>query len=174
MMHGGSAGQQGRGGGRHRQAVEGRTPGGGKNFGETGWQAPPTAKRLKKAVKGIKRPGTAPAKTVKTVRSTKKVVGRMDGGDQTQYKSVDAATRRRAVKSGHAMPDGSFPISDTQSLKSAIKLCGNAKDPDAAKTHIRKRAKDMGKEAMLPDSWKIATIDTTELKSLESLVADFE
>jgi hypothetical protein len=51
------------------------------------------------------------------------------------------------------MPDGSFPIPDVDALKRAIKLAGNAKNPAAARAHIRKRAKVLGAESLLPDSW---------------------
>lgn len=166
------AGQQGRGGGRHRQAAEGRTPGSGKNFGETGWQKPPTAKRLRKATGPIKKPGTAPGNTVSLVRSGKKTVNRMAGGDQTEYKrDFSEQQRTNAARKGNARPDGSFPINNETDLKNAIRACGRAKDPEAAKAHIKKRAKAMGKEGMLPDSWKAdsVVIDKLELKSLEAL-----
>ena len=52
------------------------------------------------------------------------------------------------------MNDGSFPIADKADLKKAVKALGRAKNPDAAKRHIRKRAKTLGAEGQLPDSWK--------------------
>ena len=65
-----------------------------------------------------------------------------------------ADKRESAAKKGVAMPDGSFPISDRDDLRKAIKALGRAKDPAKAKRHIRKRAKVLGAESMLPDSWK--------------------
>ena len=44
------------------------------------------------------------------------------------------------------MPDGSFPIANVEDLKNAIQSIGRAKDPDAAKAHIKKRARDLGHE----------------------------
>jgi hypothetical protein len=156
-------GQNGRGGGRHRQAAEGRTPGPGRNFGETGRVAKPSAKRVKKAVKGVKKAGTS-----------KKTVNRVTGSGrpvQTLRKSdYSASQRETAARKGNAMADGSFPINNETDLKNAIKACGRAKDADAAKAHIKKRAKAMGKEALIPDEWKTTQIDTTELKSMEQFL----
>lgn len=59
-----------------------------------------------------------------------------------------------AKREGEAMPDGSFPIRNEQDLKDAIRSVGRAKDPAAAKRWIKKRAKEMGKEATLPEDWK--------------------
>jgi hypothetical protein len=56
-------------------------------------------------------------------------------------RDFDAATRKRMAKHHTAMPDGSFPIA--------------AKDPDAAKRHIVKRARALGLTAKLPDDWGI-------------------
>ena len=65
----------------------------------------------------------------------------------------DADTRRKMAKSGEALPDGSFPISDEADLKNAIAAFGRAKDPEAAKAHILKRATDLDLEEMIPTSW---------------------
>lgn len=62
--------------------------------------------------------------------------------------------REKLAKEGKALPDGSFPINSTRDLKNAIKAHGRAKDPDEAKAHIIKRAKDMGKQDLLPEEWK--------------------
>lgn len=54
-----------------------------------------------------------------------------------------------------AMADGSFPIADTADLKKAVKALGRAKNADAAKRHIIKRARVLKAVSMLPDSWNI-------------------
>jgi hypothetical protein len=51
------------------------------------------------------------------------------------------------------MPDGSFPIADEEDLHNAIQAIGRAKDPEAAKAHIKKRARALGKEALIPEGW---------------------
>lgn len=67
-----------------------------------------------------------------------------------------AEERESLAKRGYALPDESFPIENTEDLRNAIKLVGKAKDPSAARRHIIKRAKALGAEDMLPDSWDSA------------------
>jgi HK97 family phage prohead protease len=160
-------GQHGRGGGRHRQAAEGRTPGGGRNFGETGPTKKPSAKRLKKPVKAIKKPGRGKG-TVNRVAGRSKPVNRLNGAEEKRHFSADE--RRDAAKRGNAMPNESFPINNKTDLKNAIRLVGHAQDPEAAKLHIKKRAKALGCTDLIPESWKTVMIDMTELKTLESFV----
>ena len=61
--------------------------------------------------------------------------------------------REKDAKKGYALPDGSFPIESAQDLKNAIKAHGRAKDPEAAKAHIKKRAKALGQEDLIPEEW---------------------
>ncbi|QZE10799.1 capsid maturation protease [Gordonia phage ChisanaKitsune] len=76
-----------------------------------------------------------------------------DDPDETK-RDVSQDERDKGSKNGHALPDGSFPIENEADLKNAIKAAGRAKDKDAAKSHIKKRAKALGKESLLPDDWK--------------------
>lgn len=62
-------------------------------------------------------------------------------------------TRNRMAEEGTAMPDGSFPIASEDDLKNAIMAHGRAKDIEASKLHIMKRAKEMNSEAMIPAEW---------------------
>ena len=62
-------------------------------------------------------------------------------------------TRKEMGKSGHALPDGSFPIKDEEDLRNAIQAYGRAKDKNAAKAHIIKRAMALGKENLIPMNW---------------------
>jgi uncharacterized membrane protein YkoI len=61
--------------------------------------------------------------------------------------------RMEMAKGGMAMPDGSYPIKDEEDLKNAIMAVGRASNPDEVKMHCQKRAKELGKEDMIPDSW---------------------
>jgi hypothetical protein len=70
--------------------------------------------------------------------------------------------RKRMSTNGQAMPGGGFPIANVQDLKNAIQAIGRAKDPTAAKAHIKTRAKALGQEALIPDSWKSVTVKTVE------------
>jgi uncharacterized membrane protein YkoI len=61
--------------------------------------------------------------------------------------------RETMAKKGQAMPDGSYPIADVDDLANAIMAFGRAKDKDAVKAHIMKRAKELDSEEMIPESW---------------------
>jgi uncharacterized membrane protein YkoI len=67
--------------------------------------------------------------------------------------------RMEMAKGGMAMPDGSYPIKDEEDLKNAIMAVGRAENPEEAKMHCQKRAKELGKEDMIPESWKMAYED---------------
>ena len=62
-------------------------------------------------------------------------------------------SREQMAKAGNALPDGSFPIKDESDLRNAIQAYGRAKDKDAAKAHIMKRALDLGLEELIPMNW---------------------
>lgn len=68
--------------------------------------------------------------------------------------------REKAAASGAALPDGSFPIHTTEDLHNAVQAYGRAKDKGKARAHIKSRAKALGAEHMLPDTWgKAKTAD---------------
>ena len=64
--------------------------------------------------------------------------------------------RTRLAANGSAMNGGGFPIVTVTDLKNAIKAVGRAKNPVAAKAHIKRRAKALGREDLIPDNWKSA------------------
>ena len=64
--------------------------------------------------------------------------------------------RARLATTGQALPGGGFPIVTVTDLKNAIKAVGRAKNPAAAKAHIKRRAKALGREDLIPDNWKSA------------------
>ena len=61
--------------------------------------------------------------------------------------------RSKMAEAGEAMPDGSFPIKDKTDLRNAIQAYGRAKDKEAAKAHIIKRAMALKAEDMIPMDW---------------------
>lgn len=73
--------------------------------------------------------------------------------DEIVKRSFSAAQRREAAASGAAMSDGSFPIHNEEDLHNAIRLAGNAKNPEAARRHIMERARSMGMSSAIPDTW---------------------
>lgn len=62
--------------------------------------------------------------------------------------------RKKLAKKKEAQPDGSFPIRNVADLKNAIQAVGRSKDIEKTKHWIKKRAKELGKEDLLPDTWK--------------------
>lgn len=62
-------------------------------------------------------------------------------------------SRMDMAKGGMAMPDGSYPIKDVADLRNAIQAYGRAKDKEATKAHIIKRAMALGSEDLIPTNW---------------------
>ena len=90
------------------------------------------------------------------------------------FRDYDTEERRRMAEDGRALPDGSFPIADTEDLMNAIRAIGRAKDPEAAKAHIKKRAKALDAENMLPETWGSeaeAFASTIDTKPTEGMAA---
>lgn len=69
-------------------------------------------------------------------------------------REFSSEVRERYSNKGVAMPDGSYPIPDKDALRRAIQSFGRAKNPEAVKAHIKRRAKALGATDMLPDDWK--------------------
>ena len=72
---------------------------------------------------------------------------------QAAYESFDESKRTEYAKLGQAMPDGSYPITDVEDLENAIKAYGRAKDKEAVKAFIIRRAHELDAVDKLPASW---------------------
>ena len=80
-----------------------------------------------------------------------------------RFKEFDTAERDKLSKTGAAMSDGSFPVTDEKDVKNAVRDWGRAGSKADVKAHIIKRAKALGCEAALPDGWgnaSMAALDT--------------
>lgn len=82
--------------------------------------------------------------------------------------------RKDLAKKGEAMPNGKYPIRNSQDLKDAIRLVGASDMPESeVKAWIRKRAKELGLEKELPESWdeveKTMNTEDAQVLSKESL-----
>ena len=75
--------------------------------------------------------------------------------DNVEKRNYDTQQRRDMADKGEALPDGSFPIADKVDLGNALQSIGRAGNRTIAIAHIRRRAKDLGAEDMLPD-WAMA------------------
>lgn len=75
----------------------------------------------------------------------------------SQFRDYTEETREKYAEEGKALPDGSFPIENEEDLKRAIKAHGRAKDIELAKRHIKKRARALGREDLIPEEWSSKT-----------------
>lgn len=85
-------------------------------------------------------------------------------------------SRMEMAKRGLALDDGSYPIKDVADLRNAIQAFGRAKDKAKAKAHIMKRARALGAEDMIPESWSQKSSDESapEAQSDEFLASLME
>ena len=89
------------------------------------------------------------------------LVSKARGGDKLKIGDQDdlfdrefsGKEREKAAEKGQAMEHGGFPIKNASDLRNAIRAIGRAKNPAAAKTHIKKRARALGLTQLLPESW---------------------
>lgn len=77
--------------------------------------------------------------------------GCLSGEDE--FRDVSTEERKKLADEGKAMPDGSFPIANVEDLRNAIQAIGRAKDPEAVRRFIKKRARELGEEALIPEDW---------------------
>lgn len=82
------------------------------------------------------------------------------------------AARDAPADSGEAMKDGGFPVKTVAGLKNAIRAIGRAKDPAAAKKHIRIRAMALKRPDLIPDSWKTTTPDLAKADDADGMTHD--
>lgn len=71
------------------------------------------------------------------------------------FRKVSTEERDKRAEDGTAMPDGSYPIANVDDLRNAIQAIGRAKDPAAAKAHIKKRARALGHPELIPEDWAL-------------------
>lgn len=70
-----------------------------------------------------------------------------------EKREFSEAKREDLADEGKALPDGSYPIANTNDLKNAIQAYGRAKNKAAVKRHIIKRARALGATDLLPEDW---------------------
>lgn len=95
----------------------------------------------------------ARVRAARTARLTELRLRRVACGDL----STDA--RREAADKGEAMPDGSYPIRNVAELQDAIRAYGRAKNKEAVKRFIERRARELGREDLIPDAWKAGSAE---------------
>lgn len=78
---------------------------------------------------------------------------------------VDFSDKERAMlsKRGLAMPDGGYPIRNRKDLRNAIQAYGRGNSKDDVKRWIKRRAKQLDAEDMLPENWRTSMNHSEEL-----------
>jgi len=71
---------------------------------------------------------------------------------ELQARDVSIKERKSLAKEGNALPHGGFPIANKHDLKNAQRAIGRAKNPNAARRLIRKRAKEL--HVKLSEAWR--------------------
>ena len=87
-------------------------------------------------------------------------VASLKASAESEFADISQDTREKLAKQGKALPDGTYPIRNVSDLKKAIKAYGRSNPEDRAKvrTHIRKRARALGRKDLIPENWKAASI----------------
>lgn len=76
--------------------------------------------------------------------------------------------RKDLAERGEAMPNGKYPIRNSQDLKDAIRLVGASDMPESkVKAWIKKRAKELGIENELPKDWIEKTMSCEDTAPLQ-------
>ena len=90
---------------------------------------------------------------------------------------ISREKREQLAKKGYALPDGSYPITNEDSLKDSIQAYGRSKPGKraAVRRHIMKRARSLDRADLIPDEWKKASASLIEedLTDLRSRISSF-
>jgi hypothetical protein len=87
---------------------------------------------------------------------------------EVEKREFSEAQREAAAESGAAMADGSYPIKTVGDLRNAIQSIGRAKDRAKTIAHIKTRAQALGREDLIPDSFKAVEHDEATLESVRA------
>ena len=87
---------------------------------------------------------------------------------ETEKREYTQEERDLAGDRGEALPDGSYPIKTVGDLKNAIQAIGRAKDRAKTIAHIKTRAQALGREDLIPDSFKAVEHDEATLESVRA------
>jgi hypothetical protein len=94
-----------------------------------------------------------------------------------EFGYISRQRREALAKKGYALPDGSYPITNIDSLKDSIQAYGRSKPGKraAVRRHIMKRARSLDRADLIPEKWKKASASLIEedLADIRTRLADF-
>jgi hypothetical protein len=94
-----------------------------------------------------------------------------------EFGYISRQKREALAKKGYALPDGSYPITNIDSLKDSIQAYGRSKPGKraAVRRHIMKRARGLGRADLIPDKWRKASASLIEedVASMRERIASF-
>jgi hypothetical protein len=94
-----------------------------------------------------------------------------------EFGYISREKRQALAKKGYALPDGSYPITNVDSLKDSIQAYGRSKPGKraAVRRHIMKRARALDKADLIPDKWKkaSASLIDEDLTDIRARLAEF-
>lgn len=88
---------------------------------------------------------------------------------------ISREKRQKLAKEGKALPDGSYPITNIDSLKDSIQAYGRSKPGKraAVRRHISKMARKFDRPDLIPENWKsLSTVDE-DVDDLRARLAEF-
>ena len=94
-----------------------------------------------------------------------------------QFGYISREKRQKLAQEGKALPDGSFPITNIDSLKDSIQAYGRSKPGKraAVRRHIMKMARKLDSSDLIPEEWKSlsSAIAEEDLNDLRIRVTEF-
>jgi hypothetical protein len=94
-----------------------------------------------------------------------------------EFGYVSREKRQALAKKGYALPDGSYPITNVDSLKDSIQAYGRSKPGKraAVRRHIMKRARALDKADLIPEKWQkaSASLIDEDLADIRTRLAEF-
>jgi len=94
-----------------------------------------------------------------------------------EFGYISRQKREALAKKGYALPDGSYPITNIDSLKDSIQAYGRSKPGKraAVRRHIMKRARGLGRADLIPDKWRkaSASLIDEDLTDIRTRLAEF-
>lgn len=103
----------------------------------------------------------------------KELLGGKD--EPEEFRSFTAEQRKQLAEEGKAMPDGGYPIVTKGDLQNAISAFGRGKGKAQVKAHIKKRAKALGADDLIPENWEAVIVSEeilAESETQEETMAD--